>query len=91
MSAHCVGAGRIAEGVGERPYNHPMILRWRNFGLVRWLGLALLLAGGAILFSRVTWWAGLILALAGFVLVEGDNSRLRRRRHMNSVSRDGDA
>jgi hypothetical protein len=68
-----------------------MMVRWREFGLLRWLGLALLPLGGTILFGEDAWWAGLVLAAAGLVLLERDNARLRCRRHLDSGAGDSDA
>lgn len=52
-------------------------IRWRQFSLLRWIGFALLIAGGSVLFSS-TWWAGILIGFTGLVLLWNDNEKLRR-------------
>ena len=56
-----------------------MILRWRDFGVLRWLGLVLVLLGGSLLFDGATWLAGALMGATGLALIVADNARLRRR------------
>jgi hypothetical protein len=53
-------------------------VRVRDFSLLRWMGLGLMFAGSSMLFSHL-WWAGLIVGLAGFAVVETDSVRITRR------------
>lgn len=56
-----------------------MVLRWRDFGVLRWLGVVFVLLGGSLLFDGSTWWAGALIGATGLAFIVTDNARLRRR------------
>ena len=53
------------------------LVRWRDFTVVRWLGLLGLIMAGGVLFSNM-WWLGIVLGIAGLALIEWDNAKRRR-------------
>jgi hypothetical protein len=64
---------------GSEPGREPRFtVRLRDSAPLRWVSVALLIAGGSISFTDL-WWLGLALGVVGLGLLWVDNERLRRR------------
>jgi hypothetical protein len=71
----------LADDIFGRPDAAPepsRVLKCREFSLLRWVGLGLLLGGASFLFS-ILWWVGLLVGISGLTLVELDNEQRRRQ------------
>ena len=72
----------MALGEPEPRSRAAQAIKWRDFSLLRWIGLTLLIVGASLLFSR-SWWVGILIGFAGLVMLWNDNEKLRRRRDVH--------